>query len=79
MSDCDKKLLKAEEVLENQVVKAYCCHYLKENFVMKFECELTPLFWSAACVKTSSAFKKAMSKIKNVKAFAETYLRDIVS
>jgi len=44
MSDCDKELLKAEEVLENQVIKAYYCHHLKENFVMKFEHELTPLF-----------------------------------
>jgi len=44
MSDHDKELLKAEEVLENQMIKAYCCHHLKENFVMKFECELTPLF-----------------------------------
>ena len=44
MSDCDKELLKAEEVLENQMIKAYCCHNLKENFVMKFECELTSLF-----------------------------------
>ena len=79
MSDHDKELLKAEEVLENQVVKAYCCHHLKENFVMKFECELAPLFWSAACVRTSLAFEKAMSKIKDVKASAETYLRGIVS
>jgi len=42
MSDCDKELLKAEEVLENQVIKAYYCHHLKEN--LKFEHELTPLF-----------------------------------
>jgi len=44
MSDCDKELLKAEEVFENQVIKAYYCHHLKENFVMKFKHELTPLF-----------------------------------
>jgi hypothetical protein len=44
MSNCDKELLKAEEVLENQVIKTYCCHHLKENFVMKFECELTLCF-----------------------------------
>ncbi len=79
MSDCDKELLKAEEVLENQMIKAYCCHHLKENFVMKFECELTSLFWSAACARTFSAFETAMNKIKNVKTSAETYLRDIVS
>ena len=79
MSDHDKELLKAEEVLENQVIKAYCCHHLKENFVMKFEHELTSLFWSAACVKTSLAFEAVMNKIKKVKASAEVYLRDIVS
>jgi len=79
MSDRDKELLKAEEVLENRVVKAYCCHHLKENFVMKFGRGLTPLFWSAACVRTSLAFEAAMNKIKKVKASAEVYLRDIVS
>ncbi len=40
----DKELLKAEEMLENQMIKAYYCHHLKENFVMKFKCELTSLF-----------------------------------
>ena len=44
MSDCDKELLKAEEVLENQMIKTYCCHHLKENFVIKFEHELITLF-----------------------------------
>jgi hypothetical protein len=44
MSNHDKELLKAEKVLENQVIKAYCCHHLKENFVIKFKCELTPCF-----------------------------------
>ncbi len=44
MSDRDKGLLKAEEVLGNRVVKAYCCHHLKENFVMKFGRGLAPLF-----------------------------------
>ncbi len=44
MSDHDKELLKAEEVLENQMIKAYCCHHLKENFVIKFEHELISLF-----------------------------------
>jgi len=46
---------------------------------MKFECELTPLFWSAACVRTSLAFETVMNKIKEVKASVEVYLRDIVS
>jgi len=44
MSDCDKELLKAEEVLESQMIKTYCCHHLKENFVIKFEHELISLF-----------------------------------
>jgi len=44
MSDCDKELLKAEEMLKNQMIKAYCCHHLKENFVMKFKHELISLF-----------------------------------
>ncbi len=44
MSDYDKELLKAEEMLKNQMIKTYCCHHLKENFVMKFECKLTSLF-----------------------------------
>jgi hypothetical protein len=65
-------------VLENQMIKAYCCHHLKENFVMKFEWT-DPLFWSAACARTSSAFEAVMNKIKNVKASAKAYLRDIVS
>jgi len=44
MSDCDKELLKAEKMLENQIIKTYYCHHLKKNFVLKFECELIPLF-----------------------------------
>jgi len=44
MSDGNKELLKAEEVLKNQMIKAYCCHHLKENFVIKFKCKLTSLF-----------------------------------
>lgn len=79
MSDCDKGLLEVEEVLEDWVVKAFCCHHLKKNFVMKFECELSPLFWSAASVRTSSAFEAVMNKIKEVKTSAEAYLQGIVS
>jgi len=44
MSNCDKELLKTEKMLENQMIKTYCCHHLKENFIIKFECELTSLF-----------------------------------
>ena len=44
MSNYDKELLKTEEMLENQMIKTYCCHHLKENFVIKFKCELISLF-----------------------------------
>lgn len=79
ISDRDKGLMEAETVLGTRVVRAFCCHHLKENFTAKFGRGLANLFWAAARARTPAAFEGAMSKIGDVKEAAEAYLRAIVS
>lgn len=44
ISDRDKGLLQAEEVLGPRICRGYCCHHLKQNFVGKFGRGLAPTF-----------------------------------
>lgn len=77
VSDRDKGLLEAEVVFGSQVIKAFCCHHLKENFTAKFGRSLGPLFWQAARVRTTSSFEAKLAKIGEVKKDAEAYLRNL--
>lgn len=62
VSDRDKGLLEAEVVFGSQVIKAFCCHHLKENFTAKFGRSLGPLFWQAARMRTTSSFEAKFCK-----------------
>jgi len=44
ISDRDKGLLEAEEVLGPQVTRAFCCHHLKGNFTDRYGRALAPAF-----------------------------------
>jgi hypothetical protein len=44
MSNQDKGLLEAERVLGPLPMVAWCCHYIKENFVALFRRGLAPEF-----------------------------------
>jgi len=48
ISDRDKGLLEAEEVLGTLIIRAHCCWHLKENFTEKFGRGLASAFWKAA-------------------------------
>ena len=77
VSDRDKGLLEAEQVLGNRVTRAYCCRHLKENFTKHFGQGLSALFWQAARARTPAAFEAALVKIGEVKKKAEEYLRNV--
>jgi hypothetical protein len=74
VSDRDKGLLEAEEVLGILVTQAYCCWHLKENFTEKLGCSLVPAFWKAARLRTVALFEAALDEIAKVKSAAAQYL-----
>jgi hypothetical protein len=79
VSNRDKGLLEAEQVLGNRVIRAYCCRHLKENFVKQFGQSLSALFWQAARAHTLAAFETALVKIGEVKKKVEEYLCNVDS
>ena len=48
MVDRDKGLSVDIATCGSQVVPAYCCFHLKENFITKHGCELADNFWRIA-------------------------------
>ncbi len=79
MSDRDKELLHTDAMLSSWVIKAYCCHYLLNNFMKKFRRVLRFCFWAIAQAKTAEAFKKKIRKLQKVKPAAEDWLQQVVS
>lgn len=77
ISDRDKGLLLADRVLPATVTRAYCCQYLKENFITKFGRALEVLFWKTARAKDIDSFELAIQEIQMAKPTAKTYLREI--
>ena len=76
ISDQDKGLLEAEEVLGTLVIRAHCCWHLKENFKEKFGRGLVSAFWKAARLRTAILFEAALDEIAKVKPAAAQYLCD---
>lgn len=64
LSDRDKGLLEAERVLGPHLVVAWCCHHVKENFVLKFSRSLEPLFWLVARAHSEHAYLAALEKLR---------------
>lgn len=74
ISDQDKGLLLAEPILGPQLMAAYCCHHLNENFIEKFGCSLAPQFWAVARAQTKAQYTVALQKLHEIKGAAATYL-----
>jgi transposase-like protein len=70
ISDRDKGLLEAEEVLGTLVIRAYCCWHLKENFTEKFGCGLVSAFWKVARSRIAILFEVTLDEIAKVKPAA---------
>ena len=79
ISDRDKGLLEADEVLGPLVLRSYCCRHLRNNFVEKYRKGLEELFWRVACACTPQAYEHHLSRIDTVNQEAADYLQDIVS
>lgn len=78
VSDRDKGLLQADEVLGPHVVRGICCKHLCANFTDKYGRSLEAMFWKAARSKTEAGFDAALAKIAEVKAEAALYLGNTV-
>jgi hypothetical protein len=76
ISDRDKGIAAAEEELGQYIVRAVCCHYLKDNFTTKFSRTLKPLFWSIVNANSISRFDALILKLRGANNDAADYLLD---
>ncbi|KFZ19703.1 hypothetical protein V501_00553 [Pseudogymnoascus sp. VKM F-4519 (FW-2642)] len=74
MSDRDKGLSSAEQVLGRKVVIAWCCHHLKTNFTDNFGRALGEVFWKIARAKTRATYDDALRLLRERNEKAAAYL-----
>ena len=74
LSNRDKGLLLAERVLGPLASVAWCCHHVKENFVMKFGRALQPFFWGVARATTPSKYHVALEKLRDTNTEAAAWI-----
>lgn len=78
MSDRDKGLISAEEILGPGIFRAHCCFHIRENFKTRFGIRLTEkYFWSIAESKTPYDFNTRLQQLRFEKAPAAEYLEGI--
>ena len=77
ISDRDKGLIKASEILSPVVLRAYCCQHLKENFTKDYGKGMESIFWAIARARLPADFEREMGELKAKKPAAEDYLRKI--
>jgi hypothetical protein len=73
ISDRDKWIAAAEE-LGQYILRAVCCHHLKDNFTTKFSRTLKPLFWSIVNANSVSRFDALILKLREANNDAADYL-----
>jgi transposase-like protein len=73
ISDREKGLMEADELLGQRIARAICCKHLQENLIYKYGGALKSLFWSLARAKTEHIFDKVLGKIREVKPQAAAY------
>jgi len=74
ISDHDKGLLAADEIMGDGVARAFCCFHLKENFCKRFTRGLEPHFWQIAHSKTSDSYEAAINSLRDLSTAAADYL-----
>lgn len=79
ISDRDKGLLEADEVLGPKILHSYCCQHLRNNFIEKFKKGLEGLFWRVAYAHTPEGYEYHLKKVDAVNKKAADYLQSIVS
>ena len=76
ISNWDKGIAAAEEELGQYIVRAVCCHHLKDNFTIKFSCTLKPLFWLIINANSVLRFNALILKLRGANNDAADYLLD---
>jgi transposase-like protein len=79
ISDRDKGLVKANVLLGENCVRAYCCKHIEGNLKDAYGAKdgLMALFWRAARARLPTAFEHWMDKITACNLAAALYLRAI--
>ena len=77
LSDRDKALIAASEVLAPTVIRAFCCQHLKENFITRYGRGLATNFWSIARARTIAKYESAILALQEAKPAAAEYFQNI--
>ena len=77
ISDGDKGLIAASDVLAATVILAFCCQHLKENFITWYGRSLATNFWSIARARSIAKYESAMLVPQETKPAAAKYLQYI--
>jgi hypothetical protein len=55
-------------------MRAICAYYLIDNFIVKFNPMLNPLFWSICCANSVVTFNALIKELQELNTEAATYL-----
>ena len=78
MSDCEKGLLAAEDVLGPDIIKAYYCVHLLRNLVKIYGKGTKQFFWPIAKATPQEQYHSALQAFHNEKPLATEYVSDIL-
>lgn len=76
ISDRDKGLLAADQVLGEGVNRLICCFHLKCNFVKRYR-GVEEHFWSIANARTETQYQALLAKLREINSAAADYLSGI--
>lgn len=74
ISDRDKGLLAADEVLGEGMNRLICCFHLKGNFCKRYSRTLEAYFWPIANAKTVSDYLQHLDTLRQLNSGAAEYL-----
>ena len=77
ISDRDKGLLSAEDILGPNVTRLLCLHHLKANFIKHYGRKHIALFWPIANATTNEEYQYAMSELRVNNPTAASYLQNV--
>lgn len=76
ISDCDKRLIAAEIVLDTSIIRTYCCFHLLGDFHRQWNC-FDGLFWSITKLHTSTKYEEHLAELQKCNTAAAQYLQKI--